>query len=90
MPNVMFSFPEMLTTCCGSLTVPDNVSDYKAEEYPHWRVFENIHLGVPMSMSQIERNANIISKIPDNKIRQVTHKELIDLGCDLEPVSYVD
>ena len=66
------------------LKIPQNPSEFDKSEYPHWEVFLLLHLGrkIP-SMGDIHYNAEIIAKIPDNQIKEITINQLQLLGVDL-------
>lgn len=65
------------------IKVPEDMENFKEEEYPHWVVFAGIHLGQAFDQVAIFENAKIIAKIPDDQIMNVTPKDLMDMGAVL-------
>jgi hypothetical protein len=81
----MILFPSMLIRPAekAGMKVPDlgNGEDFNTEEYPHFNVFCTAQLGRRMSSwTEHWDNAKVISSIPEDKIRSITLRELIDLG----------
>ena len=79
----MIAFPAMLVASAkaAGIKVPENPDDYNVEEYPHFTIFCNMQLGSPMpSWSVHWGNATVIAEIPDDKVRTITAKEILDMG----------
>lgn len=78
----------------SGITVPKNHEDpdaWNPDEYPHYAVFLNLHLGRAFPDAVLESNAKAIAKIPDDKILEVTIKELeTEYGVDIHPDSRWD
>lgn len=79
----MFAFPAMLITAAegAGMAVPSNPDDFKAADFPHFEVFCNAQLGIPMPYPGVHlENARVIAKIPADHIMKVTTMELVELG----------
>lgn len=81
----MIAFPGMLVAAAekAGMKIPPNPDNYfdVANEFPHFAVFCNAQLGRPMNpMSVHWDNAKVIAKIPLNKIKTITLKELEKRG----------
>ena len=86
----MLVFPEMLiepATKAGIRTPPLSEvmnNTWPSHEYPHWTVFCNIQIGGSLPDSSSHHvNAEIISKIPDNKIKTVSVEEMMSMGLQV-------
>lgn len=80
----MIAFPEMLVPLAQGvgMAVPDDVTSFDANKYPHFYVYMMIQIGSPINFrrsSHIE-NARIIAEIPENKIREVSVADLRAMG----------
>lgn len=82
-------FPEMFKVHLSdsNLKCPDNFSEYDKEEYPHFHIFLMSHLETEIRIDSLKEDADIIAKIPEDKIRNITIGELIDLGVNLQGVA---
>jgi len=87
---VAFFNPCMYNVEGTGLVTPPNVDDFKATEYPHFHVFLNVHLGQAFDLSTIEANACIIAAIPNEKILEITLRELYKLGVNTVGSNYWD
>lgn len=79
----MLAFIEMLIKPAedAGMKIPDNLEDYDANEYPHFYVYSRIQKGAPMPFSTAHfHNAQVIAKVPEDKIRKVTYDELVKEG----------
>lgn len=79
----MIALPAMLAEPArkAGMSVPTDPNHFEASEFPHFSVFLGMQLGAPMPQPNAHwRNAEIIAKIPDDQIRTITFKEIIDLG----------
>jgi hypothetical protein len=87
--NTYFAFPEMLVPHIKTtnLKIPEKLDDYDPEEYPHWHVYLNTHLGYCYPLDVFTYNAEIISAIPEEKTKNVTIQDLINLGCSFDTVN---
>lgn len=82
----MIAFPEMLVGPAkkAGMIVPENAREFDPNKYPHFQVFCKIQIGISMpSPTAHWDNAEIIVKIPDDKIKKITMAELIDLGIHI-------
>ena len=67
----------------AGMKVPDlDNFDYDGNEFPHFEVFCNAQIGRPIKNwhHDVVNNAQVIAKIPADKINKVTFKDLDDLG----------
>lgn len=66
------------------IKVPKDVEEeYDPMEYPHWTVFQNIHLGQAFDHASLYCNAKIIAEIPEDEICLVTPRQLENKGVVL-------
>ena len=81
---MIMMFPEMLASVASAtnMKVPEDCDNYKPGDFPHFQVFCNIQLGREFSHGEHFNNAEIISKISDDEIRNVTLEDLIELGIE--------
>ena len=80
--TTMFAFPGMFKAHIqnSELKMPEDFDNFKYEEYPNFTLFLASHVGFTIELEELENNANIIAKIPVEKIENITMKELMDLG----------
>ena len=78
----MFAFPRMFYNHIkdSKLKMPEDFENYNPEEYPYFHVFMMTHLGKPIDITALEDNANIIADIPENDIKNVMLKDLMEKG----------
>jgi len=79
----MIGLPKMLVPVAkhAGIKVPDNINNFNRAEYPHWVVYTTLQLGAPLPYSTAHGdNAKVIAGIPDSRIRQITLKEVEELG----------
>ncbi|KKL18081.1 hypothetical protein LCGC14_2479110 [marine sediment metagenome] len=79
----MIAFPEILATAAkeAGISVPDDLENYKSEDFPHWDVYVTVQLGAPMpSPTAHWENAKVIAGIPADDIMKVTYEHLQELG----------
>lgn len=79
----MIAFPDLLARIAqkNGINVPPHSQKYEPSEYPHWHVYLLMQLDAPMpSPTSAADNAALIARIPSEKIRRVTPKELRALG----------
>lgn len=85
----MLVFPSMLLGACDLERIPrpdrEDLDDIElseiAEDFPHFYVFCSVQLCRPLSYwGEHWENAKVISSIPDDKIREITLEELLDMG----------
>lgn len=69
----------------AGMKVPkDPDGEWDAKKYPHFNVYCTIQLGAPIvSPRDVDDNARIIAKIPNDKIKKVTIADLIKLGAHI-------
>lgn len=77
-----FIYPEMFRSHINGskLKQPKNYESFDQEKYPHFDVFIKSHLGNVFDTADLKNNANIIASIPDEKIKTVTYRDLINMG----------
>jgi hypothetical protein len=74
-----------------SIKVPEDPDkDFAEEEYPHFVVYLNLHLGRPYDDYSLERNAELIAKISDEEVKDITAEQLEALGIDIHGSSILD
>jgi hypothetical protein len=82
----MLAFPRMLVEPAkkAGIRVPEDVDkDYDKQKFPHWHVFCTVQLGATMPYPSVHwRNAEVIAKIPEDKIRILTLSDLQELGVE--------
>ena len=79
----MLAFPEMIAPAAeeAGIKVPEDLENFDPKEYPHWLVFSKVQLGAPMPHASAHwENAKVVAKVPEDKIKLVTLKELEELG----------
>ncbi len=83
----MIAFEGMLLgpALAAGIKIPDekkyHMGDFDHEEFPHWQVFIAMQLGRRLPSPNAHfANAELIAKIPDDKILTVTKNELLDMG----------
>lgn len=78
----MLAFPGMLVSAAtqAGMKVPANPDEFDANEFPHFYVFCEVQLGRRMHPGAHWTNAEVVAKIPDDKIKSVTFGELVNLG----------
>jgi hypothetical protein len=77
-------FREMLVPAAlhANIKFPEDCENYYPGDFPHFHVFCNIQLGREFSVGAPFNNAEIISKISDDEIRNVTLEDLFKLGVE--------
>ena len=82
----MFCFAGMLENHIknSKLKQPSDFENYDPNEYPHFHVFQTLHLGCPIDISSLEENANVVADIPEDTIRQITLEQLVEKGLWIE------
>lgn len=83
----MIAFPGMLTGAAeaAGIKVPDDPDKYQEvkDTYPHFFVFCMIQLARRMAMNgEHFRNAEVIAKIPAEKLITMTIQDLIEAGLE--------
>jgi hypothetical protein len=68
----------------SKLKLPVDFEKYNPEEYPHFHVFQLLHVGCPIDVSTLEDNANVIASIPVEDIKKVTLEQLVGKGLWIE------
>lgn len=82
----MIAFPELLVKPAteAGMKVPANVSKYDTSEYPHFAVFCALQLGTAMLYPSVHfDNAKLIAGILDDKIKNITLNDCIELGIKI-------
>lgn len=84
---MLFIVPELFKAHLEGtkLKCPDNYRDFDPMEFPHFAIFLQLHLNNPaMDIESIPNNANIIAKIPIEKLEEgIMVQELVDMGVNL-------
>lgn len=66
----------------AGIKIPEDIDYYNSNEYPHWYVFTVYQISRPLPRWDIVwNNAEIIGKIPEDKIREVSINDLVEMGC---------
>lgn len=61
----------------AGIKVPPDPENYSIDEYPHWHVYAYMQVGAPMPDSSAHwSNAEVVAAIPNDRIREVTPKQL--------------
>lgn len=61
----------------AGIKVPPDPETYDVDEYPHWHAYIVMQVGAPMpDPSAHWSNAEVIATVPDDRIREVTPKQL--------------
>lgn len=83
--TTMFCYPEMFRNSIENtgLKLPKNMNNFDSNEYPHLEVFLTLHLARPIDLNNSINNAEIIAKVPDDKIKTITITQLQALGVNL-------
>ena len=83
----MLVFPGLLKSAArrAGIKTPDGIKgagndEFDTTEFPHFSVFCNAQLGQRMHPGEHWTNAEVISKIPDDKIKLITVGGLQALG----------
>lgn len=90
--NTVFFFEGMLVNYIPDeflSMLPENIEEYDKNEYPHWYVFCQLHLGRPIDTDDLENNAKIIFGLSEKEIRTMTIDQLISLGCNFYQPDYI-
>ena len=80
----MMAFPGMLVEAAKKANMktppdPDTI-EYDAEEYPHFHCYCLLQLARPIRWGEHWDNAEIIAKIPADKIMTMTLEDFLALG----------
>lgn len=85
----MMCFESMLITAAqkaGMKVPPDKLLDkneeesFKKEEYPHFFIYCRLQLGRPIVWGEHWENAEIIAKVPEEKLMKMTLEDFLVLG----------
>ena len=80
----MFLFPSMIYNAAveAGMPVPPESSceSYDPNEFPHWHVYCNVQLGVPLTWGNHWENAKLIARIPQEQLRTMTLCQLEEMG----------
>ena len=82
----MIVFPELLIGPAeeAGIKVPEDIENYDPEIFPYWKVFCNVQLGAPLPNSLAHwNNAKIIASIPQDKIKEITYPDLLEMGLEV-------
>ena len=82
----MLAFPAMIAGAAekAGMKVPEDIEEYDKSEYPHWFVFCQLQLGVPMPHASAHwDNAKVIANIPDDRIMTSTAEDIYALGFEV-------
>lgn len=79
----MIAFPGMLVTAAqeAGMSVPPDPENFSGLDYPHFYALFVHQLGKPVRFpGEHWHNAKIVAQVPDDRIREVTLDDLIELG----------
>lgn len=84
----MLAFQSLIhkaATDAGMKVPPSDLLDkdseaWNGDDYPHFMVFCNMQLGVPMQPGDHWQNAKVIAAISDDKIKTIMYREILALG----------
>lgn len=62
------------------IPVPHSIEQYNASDYPHWNLFNLMHLGQKFSDTLLTHNAHVISRIPDDEVLDIPPSQLAARG----------
>ena len=82
----MIAFPGLLAGPAeeAGMKVPEDPEDFDPKEFPHFSVFLKVQLGAPMPGPTAHwENAKVVASVPDDLIRLVTFKDLLDGGLSI-------
>ena len=84
--TTVFCFPKMFANHImdSDLKQPQDFDNYNPEEYPHFHVFMLLHLANPIDVMTLKDNANIIAKVSDEEIKNITIEQLFNMGLWIE------
>lgn len=80
----MMAFPSMLVDAAtkAGMKIPPDPDNFKPEEFPHFHVYCNVQLGRAITWGNHWNNAEIITKVPEEKLKTITEADLEKLGFD--------
>lgn len=65
----------------AGIAIPEDLEEFDPEEYPHWDAFCTMQLGRPMPNASCHwENAKVIARIPLDKIKTITIREMLNMG----------
>ena len=77
----MMAFPSMLFDACEKAGIPHpEDDDYIPDEWLRFHLFCLVQLGRPVRWGEHWENAEVIAKVPEDKIKTITLGELIEMG----------
>jgi len=79
----MITHPELLVPHAEAalIEVPEDLTDYDPFEYPWWDIYLKTQLWSPVpDWDAPAHNAHIISRIPEEEIRTIKFKQLLERG----------
>jgi hypothetical protein len=82
----MIALPEILIGPAreAGMKVPKDVWKFDPNLFPHFAVYLNAQMGVPMpSPTSHWHNAKVIAQVPDDKIVNVTMDQLEEMGFEI-------
>lgn len=81
----MMAFPSMIAPAAegAGMAVPPDPDNYDKEEYPHFFVFCQVQLGVPMQPNDHWENAKVIAKIPTDELKTLGLQDLVAKGLHI-------
>lgn len=80
--TTMFIFPGMYHPHIkdSNLKMPADFDNYDPAEYPHFHLFLMAHTRMAFDPTDLEYNANIIAEIPKDRLKEISFKNLMELG----------
>lgn len=84
----MIIFPFLLARAAeeAGMKVPEDTENFDAATFPHFWVFCQVQLGVPMEPNDHWENAKVIAAISEEEIKRITVGQLIERGFHCKTV----
>jgi hypothetical protein len=84
--TTMFLFNRMLAPHIDGtmMKLPEDFDNYNPEEFPHFHVFLLLHIATPINPAELKENADIIARISNEDIKEVTLEQLVEKGLWIE------
>lgn len=79
----MLMFPGMLVEAAekAGMKVPEDPDNFSPDEFPHFHVFCNIQLGVPLPSWDVHwENAKVIAGLSDKEVKSISFAGLEEKG----------
>jgi hypothetical protein len=82
----MIAFATMLAepASAAGIPVPPDPDEFDRDEFPRFSVFCIMQLGAPMPYPAVVwDNAKVIAGLPEERVKEITYTELVDLGFSI-------